>query len=60
MLITLPNQKHQQPKKASPRAENTRRKIESTHGRDLAWPHCPNSENEKAASIFPLMKLVTL
>lgn len=60
MLITLPDQKHQQPKKALPTGENTWRKIESAHGRDLAWPHCPSSENEKAASIFPLIKLVTL
>lgn len=60
MLIALPHQKQQYPEKTSPPAENTQREIESGHGRDLAWPFCASSENEKAASIFALMKLVTL
>lgn len=60
MLIALPHQKRQYPEKASPTEENTWRKIESGHDRDLAQPYCASSENEKAASIFALMKLVTL
>lgn len=34
--------------------------MESRHDQDLAQPYCASSENEKAASIFTLMKLVTL
>ena len=59
MLTALPHQKKKK-KKALPPAENPRREIESGHGPDLARPYCASSENEKAASIFALMKLVTL
>lgn len=50
----------QERKKHHQQQESLERKIESRHDQDLAQPYCASSENEKAASIFTLMKLVTL